>query len=61
MDWILQDWEHEYFKDEIYAIEKQKQIEIEWQQWEDEQLSKNKKPAIIKVLTPVKNETTNNS
>jgi hypothetical protein len=50
MDWILEDWE--YPNDHIYAIERQKDIEASWQQWEEEQLSK-KKPAIIKVVKPI--------
>ena len=33
MDWLLQDWEHEYPKDEIYAAERQYMMELEWQQW----------------------------
>lgn len=50
MEWINQDWEHEAIKDEIYIIEYYKQIEDEWQQWEQ----RNKRlPAIIKVITPI--------
>ena len=48
MDWVLQDWE--YPNDYIYAIERQKEIEASWQQWEEEQVSKNRKPAIIKIV-----------
>lgn len=61
MDWLLQDWEYEYPRDEIYAIERQHIMELEWQQWEEEQLSKRRKPAIIKVLTPLTDEITHNS
>jgi hypothetical protein len=50
MDWILEDWE--YPNDEIYAIERQKDIEAAMYQWEEEQLSK-KKPAIVKVVKPI--------
>lgn len=50
MEWINQDWEHEAIKDEIYIIEYYKQVEDEWQQWEQ----RNKRlPAIIKVITPI--------
>jgi hypothetical protein len=50
MDWINQDWEHESLKDDIYIMEHHKQIEAEWQQWEQ----RNKRlPAIIQVLTPI--------
>ena len=48
MDWMLQDWE--YPNDYIYAIERQKEIEASWQQWEEEQVSKKRKPAIIKIV-----------
>ena len=50
MDWILEDWE--YPNDEIYAIERQKDIEAAMYHWEEEQLSK-KKPAIVKVVKPI--------
>lgn len=48
MDWVLQDWE--YPNDHIYAMERQKDIEASWQEWEEEQVSKNRKPAIIKIV-----------
>jgi hypothetical protein len=51
MDWILDDWE--YPNDEIYAIERQKDIEAAMYQWEEEQMSKNRLPAIIKIETPI--------
>ena len=53
MEWMSQDWEHEALKDEIYLIESRLQMEIEWQQWEEEQDRKKRLPAIIKVLTPI--------
>ena len=54
MSWF-EDWE--YPNDHIYAIERQHDIEVSWQQWEEEQESKKRLPAIIKVLTPItKNE-----
>jgi hypothetical protein len=49
MDW-LEDWE--YPNDHIYAMERQKDIESSWQQWEEEQMS-TRLPAIIQVLTPI--------
>jgi hypothetical protein len=48
MNWF-EDWE--YPNDHIYAMERYKDIEASWQQWEEEQV-KNKKPAIIKVVKP---------
>lgn len=45
--------DYEYPNDHIYAIERQKDIESSWQQWEEE--SKNRLPAIIKIIKP-KNE-----
>jgi len=50
MNW-LEDWE--YPNDHIYAIERQHNIEIAWQQWEEEQDRKKRLPAIIQVLTPI--------
>jgi hypothetical protein len=51
MDWGLEDWE--YPNDHIYAIERQKDIEASWQQWEEEQAVKNRLPAIIKIEIPI--------
>lgn len=42
--------DYEYPNDHIYAMERQKDIEVAWQQWEEEQDSKNRKPAIIKII-----------
>lgn len=42
-----EDYEHEARKDEIYLMEKRRQMEIEWQMWEEE---KNIKPAKIKII-----------
>lgn len=50
MHW-LEDWE--YPNDHIYAMERQKDIESSWQQWEEEQERKKRRPAIIQVLTPI--------
>jgi hypothetical protein len=51
MDWILEDWD--YPSDEIYAMERQKEIEAAMYQWEEEQDRKKRLPAIIQVLTPI--------
>jgi hypothetical protein len=51
MDWILEDWE--YPNDHIYAMERQHDIEVSWQQWEEEQESKKRLPAIIKTVKPI--------
>ena len=51
MDWILEDWE--YPNDHIYAMERHHDMQIEWQQWEEEQERKKRLPAIIKVVTPI--------
>jgi len=53
MNWF-EDWEHP--NDHIYAMERYKDLEASWQQWEEEQASKNKKPAIIKIETPQLND-----
>jgi len=49
MNWF-EDWE--YPNDHIYAMERYKDIESSWQQWEDEQTSKKRLPAIITVEKP---------
>ena len=48
----FEDWE--YPNDHIYAMERQKDIEASWQQWEEN--NKNKLPAIIKVIKPIEHE-----
>ena len=40
MDWIIEDWE--YPDDEIYSLERQKDLEASWQEWE-------RLPAYIKI------------
>lgn len=52
MDWLIEDWE--YPNDVIYAVERQKDIESSYQKWEEEQESKNRLPAIIKVVKPIR-------
>ena len=51
MDWILEDWE--FPSDEMYAMERQKDIEAAMYQWEEEQQRNKRLPAIIKVVTPI--------
>lgn len=59
MNW-LEDWE--YPNDHIYAMERQHDIEVSWQQWEEEQDRKKRLPAIIQVLTPItKDEATSHT
>lgn len=54
MDWMMQDWE--YPNDHIYAMERYKDVVDSWHKWEDEHAAKNRLPAIIKVLTPIKKD-----
>jgi wobble nucleotide-excising tRNase len=49
MQW-LEDWE--YPNDHIYAMERQHDIEVSWQQWEEEQERNKRLPAIIIVEKP---------
>jgi len=49
MNWF-EDWE--YPNDLIYAMERQHDIEVEWQQWEKEQANKKRLPASITVEKP---------
>lgn len=51
MDWVLEDWE--YPNDHIYAMERHHDMQLEWQQWEEEQERRKRLPAIIKVVTPI--------
>lgn len=51
MDWVLEDWE--YPNDHIYAMERHHDMQLEWQQWEEEQKRNKRLPAIIKVVTPI--------
>ena len=51
MDWVLEDWE--YPNDHIYAMERHHDMQLEWQQWEEEQERRKRLPAIIQVLTPI--------
>lgn len=51
MDWILEDWE--YPNDHIYAMERHHDMQLEWQQWEEEQENEKRLPAIIKVEIPI--------
>jgi hypothetical protein len=51
MDWVLEDWE--YPNDHIYAMERHHDMQLEWQQWEEEQERKKRLPALIKVVTPI--------
>jgi hypothetical protein len=60
MSWLKEDWE--YPNDYIYAIERHYDMQAEWQQYEEEQASKNRLPAVIKIKTPILvNETNSNS
>ena len=50
MNWS-EDWE--YPNDHIYAMEREKDIESSWQQWEEDQ---KRKPAVIKVVKPIRKD-----
>lgn len=43
----------EYPNDHIYAMERYKDVVDSWHRWEEEQESKNRLPAIIKVIKPI--------
>ena len=47
---INEDWEHAaYANDEMYRLEREYKMRIEYEEWDDYQKSKKKKPAIIKI------------
>jgi len=54
---INEDWEHAACNDSMYAAERQYLMELEHQQWEHEQ-AQQKKPTIIKVIKPRRDEAT---
>ena len=45
---ILEDWE--YTSEYMFAVERQKDIENSWREWEEKEYRKNKLPAIIKII-----------
>jgi hypothetical protein len=51
MDFIQEDWEYEFQRDGIYILEARKQMELEWQEYENSLL---RKPAKINLITPLK-------
>ena len=46
------DWETEANEYYMYQVEKEEEIKAEYQEW----LDKQRKPAKITILTPIKNE-----
>lgn len=54
---IIEDFEREATKDSMFLLEKQLEMEEEWQRWEEEH---NRKPAKIRMILsttkPKKNE-----
>ena len=59
---INEDWEHAaYANDEMYAAERQYIAELEWQEWQYLEDQKKKKPAVIIVEKPIKDENAHNS
>lgn len=43
----------EYPNDHIYAFERYRDVVDSWHKWEEEQMSKNRLPAIIKIVKPI--------
>ena len=43
----------EYPNDHIYAMERYKDVVDSWHRWEEEHESRNRLPAIIKVVKPI--------
>ena len=59
---INEDWEHAaYANDKMYEGERQHRMNLEWQEWEHRQQIKSKKPAVIIVEKPIRDEKTHNS
>jgi len=49
----------EYPNDHIYAYERYRDVVDSWHKWEEEQESKNRLPAIIKIVKPILNDEAN--
>lgn len=49
----------EYPNDHIYAYERYRDVVDSWHRWEEEQGSKNRLPAIIKIVKPILNDEAN--
>ena len=59
MNWF-EDWE--YPNDHIYHMERKRDIEKSWQQWEEEEKKRTKSlPAIIKIKTVLNHEDRHNT
>ena len=59
---INEDWEHAaYANDKMYEGERQYRMMLEWQEWEHEKQKQNKKPAVIIVEKPIKDENAHKS
>jgi len=56
MSFPIEDFERTKTMEEMYLQEKEMEMYVEWQQWEEEQAEKNRRPAEIVVLTPIPKE-----
>ena len=56
MSFPMEDFERARELDQMYLAEKQQEMFVEWQQWEEEQAEKDRKPAEIVVLTEIPHE-----
>jgi hypothetical protein len=53
---LLEDWERDHLKDQIYIMENQHELDMYWHERNLEELNKNRKPALIKVLIQKEHE-----
>ena len=53
MSFPMEDFERARELDQMYLAEKQQEMFVEWQQWEEEQAELNRQPAEIVVFTPI--------
>lgn len=53
MSFPIEDWERIPELDKMWLLEKDREMFVEWQMWEEEQERLNRKPAKLKLNTPI--------
>ena len=53
MSFPMEDFERIPEMDKMWLLEKDHEMFVEWQQWEEEQAELNRQPAEIVVFTPI--------
>ena len=53
-DMIQEDWEREFYKDHMFLVEHQMEVDQQYQQWVEEQENKYRSPAKIRIVKKYK-------